>query len=66
LRMVLQDGFVMLDRRMKLPGRGAYCCNNDRCPGLVLDNYRHCLNRAFRTKRVDTVRLKFVADRPSG
>ncbi len=64
--MVLQDGFVTLDHRMRLPGRGAYCCNNDRCLELVLDNYRHCLNRAFRTKRADTVRLKSVADGSSG
>jgi len=53
MRLVLKGNSVVLDRRKRLPGRGAYTCDNGRCLGLALKNYRNCLNRAFRAGRHD-------------
>ena len=49
IRLVLQDDVVIVDKRKRLPGRGAYVCDNGRCLEFVLGNYRGCLNRAFKT-----------------
>jgi predicted RNA-binding protein YlxR (DUF448 family) len=52
LRLVLREDCVVIDTLKKLPGRGAYTCNNGKCLDMALKNYRNCLNRAFKTGRI--------------
>ncbi len=38
-------GEVILDGRCRLPGRGAYICDDEKCLSLLIK--KHALNRAF-------------------
>ena len=46
VRLVLCDGMVKVDRKQKLPGRGAWLCLDKNC--LDQANRRHAFGRAFR------------------
>ena len=46
-RFVLSAGQPQVDRRQRMPGRGAYCCDNGRCDQEFLRQSRRW-QRAFR------------------
>jgi predicted RNA-binding protein YlxR (DUF448 family) len=48
VRIALCDGGVCWDKHRIIPGRGAYVCARPVCVQRVQDNYRRCLERAFR------------------
>ncbi len=48
-RLCVSGALVMVDEKQTMPGRGAYACPDSSCLEHALDNYRGCLNRAFKT-----------------
>jgi predicted RNA-binding protein YlxR (DUF448 family) len=48
MRIALIDGEACWDKQRMLPGRGVYVCARPVCMQRVQDDYRRCLERAFR------------------
>lgn len=53
MRLALKYNKIVVDEDKSMPGRGAYVCG--RCLELAKRNYRGCLNRAFKTRKVTIV-----------
>jgi predicted RNA-binding protein YlxR (DUF448 family) len=59
LRVVLIDGGLVVDPEARLPGRGAYVCQNTNCMAEAVR--RHGFERSFRTAvRVPNDHLDWV------
>jgi len=53
MRLALKYNKIVVDEDKSMPGRGAYVCG--RCLELAKRNYRGCLNRAFKARKVTIV-----------
>jgi len=48
LRVILRDGFAVVDQQPRSPGRGAYVCRDERCAQRALRHDGAPLRRALR------------------
>ncbi|NPA95255.1 MAG: YlxR family protein [Thermodesulfobacteria bacterium] len=48
LRFVLRNGVVTADKHGSLPGRGAYCCADEKCMAQVHQDKKGRLRHALR------------------
>lgn len=55
LRMAATPDTIRLDRRQRLPGRGAYVCPDPRCVAAAARRDGRAVQRALRTRRSDQV-----------